>query len=336
MKITQVTCMKNEGPFILEWVAYNRIIGVTDFLIYTNDCSDGTTVLLETLAAEGIVTHLSNPAEPGQPYQMTALKASAHNSVIKESDWVFVSDVDEFLDIRTGAGTISDLITACGNPMAISVTMRMMANSGVSKFEDRLVIEQFTRTHDAELWGDQKAIEVKTLTRRDFPLKFYGAHRPFVRASFDIGGQSLPWSDGSGRQVPNPFLTVANKRRRHRFPAAGASKLATLNHYTLRSLDSYLVKSDRGDVNRVHRSFQTKYWAARNDDRHEETRILRRLPELMAEINRLKALPGVNAAHQACVEAHRDLAAQLLQRPGFTALRDELIAISPALQRTTG
>ncbi|MGB8813172.1 MAG: glycosyltransferase family 2 protein, partial [Paracoccaceae bacterium] len=37
-----VTTMKNEGPFILEWIAYHRMIGVDDFLIYTNDCSDGT------------------------------------------------------------------------------------------------------------------------------------------------------------------------------------------------------------------------------------------------------------------------------------------------------
>ena len=36
-----VTCMKNEGPFILEWLAYHRMIGVDDFLIYTNDCDDG-------------------------------------------------------------------------------------------------------------------------------------------------------------------------------------------------------------------------------------------------------------------------------------------------------
>jgi hypothetical protein len=44
-----VTTMKNEGPFILEWLAYHRAIGVEDFLIYTNDCSDGTDTMLELL-----------------------------------------------------------------------------------------------------------------------------------------------------------------------------------------------------------------------------------------------------------------------------------------------
>ena len=41
-----VTCMKNEGPFILEWIAYHRMIGVDDFLVYTNDCDDGTDSLV--------------------------------------------------------------------------------------------------------------------------------------------------------------------------------------------------------------------------------------------------------------------------------------------------
>ena len=33
--------MRNEAPFILEWIAYHRAIGFDDFLIYSNDCSDG-------------------------------------------------------------------------------------------------------------------------------------------------------------------------------------------------------------------------------------------------------------------------------------------------------
>ncbi|HRK43782.1 MAG TPA: glycosyltransferase family 2 protein, partial [Gemmobacter sp.] len=31
MTITVFTCMRNEGPFLLEWLAYHRLIGVTDF-----------------------------------------------------------------------------------------------------------------------------------------------------------------------------------------------------------------------------------------------------------------------------------------------------------------
>jgi len=37
-----VGCMKNEAPYIAEWIAYHYAIGVDTFLIYANDCSGGT------------------------------------------------------------------------------------------------------------------------------------------------------------------------------------------------------------------------------------------------------------------------------------------------------
>ena len=55
-----ITCMKNEGPFILEWIAYHRAIGVDDFLVYTNDCNDGTDELLDLLQDRGIVQRRDN------------------------------------------------------------------------------------------------------------------------------------------------------------------------------------------------------------------------------------------------------------------------------------
>ena len=73
LTITTVTCVKNEGPFLLEWIAFHQCIGVTNFLFYSNDCDDGTDTLLDALAELGHVTHLLNPAE-GRNYQMEALK----------------------------------------------------------------------------------------------------------------------------------------------------------------------------------------------------------------------------------------------------------------------
>ncbi len=60
-RVAIVTTMKNEGPFILEWLAYHRAIGVTDFLIYTNDCTDGTDTMLQMLMAKGLCQWRENP-----------------------------------------------------------------------------------------------------------------------------------------------------------------------------------------------------------------------------------------------------------------------------------
>ena len=324
MRITAVTCVKNEGPFLLEWIAYHRIIGVTDFLFYTNDCTDASDRLLDRLEDHGVVQHLPNPAEK-RAYQMEALKDSAHQDVVKGADWVWIADVDEFLNIHVGDHTIPALIEACGNPQAMSFHFQFFGNDGIERFEDKPVIGQFTRSHNPDIWCGETAIEVKSMVRKDFPLQYYGAHRPFFRAKLPKDKRPA-WTDGSGRQVPFKFLVAANDRRIRKFPAAGSRDFATLNHYALRSLDSYLVKNDRGDVNREHRAFDDSYWRERADVAWQDLSISRYLPALTREIAALKALDGVGALHDEAVTLHRAKLAELDAQAHYQAMRAQLKA----------
>ena len=50
--------MRNEGPFLVEWVCWYRMLGFTDLLIVTNDCTDHSPELLDHLAQAGWVHHL--------------------------------------------------------------------------------------------------------------------------------------------------------------------------------------------------------------------------------------------------------------------------------------
>ena len=322
LRITAVTCVKNEGPFLIEWIAFNRVIGVTDFLIYSNDCSDATDLILDRMQDLGLVRHLPNPAE-GRNYQMEALKDARRQPVVLDADWIWIADVDEFLNIHTGNGTIPELVAACGDPHAISVTFQFFANSGIETFEDRPVIGQFTRSHNPDIWCAESRQEVKTLIRRDFPVKYYGAHRPFMSEGVKKADRPV-WTDGSGRDVPWKFRTAGNKQWIRKFPAKGARALATLNHYALRSLDSYLVKNDRGDVNRENRHFDDSYWRERNDPAHEDRSILRMLPRLRDEMARLRADARLCDLHDSAVAAHRATRDRLLADPDYRALRDRL------------
>lgn len=326
MRITAVTCVKNEGPFLLEWIAFHQLIGVTDFLFYSNDCTDGTDRLLEGLADLGLVRHLPNPAE-GRNYQMEALKDARSQDSVANADWVWVADVDEFPNIHVGDHSFAALIEACGNPQAISLNFQFFANDGVDAFEDIPVISQFTRSHNPDLWCGEAAIEVKSLVRNDFPLQYFGAHRPFFKSGLKKAKRPI-WTDGSGRIVPHRFLVAANPRRIRRFPAAGARTHATLNHYALRSLDSYLVKNDRGDVNRENRLFDDTYWRERNDPAWEDTSIQRYLPRLAAQITDLKAQSNIAALHEDCVALHRAKRDELLTSQTYQDMRAQLKSAS--------
>ena len=324
MRITVVTCVKNEGPFLLEWIAFQRLIGVTDFLFYSNDCTDATDTLLDQLQEHGIVAHLPNPAT-NRNYQIQALNAARRHPLVRKSDWVWVTDVDEFLNIHVGDHTIPALIDACQNPKAISITFQYFANCGVETFEDVPVITQFLHSHNPDLWCAETAIEVKSLVRSDFPLQYYRAHRPF----HDDAKETPAWKDGSGRTVPAPFRRRANKRRVRAFPAKGARQFATLNHYALRSLDSHLVKIDRGDVNRENRAFDETYWRERNDAAYFDDSILRYADALKVEMDRLKALPGVGDLHDKAVALHKARRDALLEQDSYLAMQKQFRETSP-------
>ena len=324
MRITAVTCVKNEGPFLLEWIAFHRVIGVTDFLFYSNDCTDATDRLLDCLQSHGMCTHLPNPAT-NRNYQMQALKHARRHPLIKDADWVWVADVDEFLNIHVGDHTIPALIAACHNPKAISVTFQFMASGDVDAFRDAPVITQFLHSHNPDIWCAETAIEVKSLVRRDFPLDYFGAHRPF----HDDAKERPAWTDGSGRPVPPQFRKRSNKRRIRAFPARGARAFATLNHYALRSLDSYLVKNDRGDVNRENRAFDDTYWRMRNDASCFDDSILRYADALQTETARLMALDGVADLHAEAVRLHRAKRDALLAQGSYAAMQAQLRAASP-------
>ncbi|CUH77027.1 glycosyltransferase family 2 protein [Tropicibacter naphthalenivorans] len=327
MRITAVTCVKNEGPFLLEWIAYNRLIGVTDFLFYSNDCTDGTDNLLDALAARGGVVHLPNPAR-SRKYQMEALKDCPRQPVIGASDWVWVADVDEFLNIHVGDHTLPALIEACGNPQAISVTFQYFGNDAVWDFVDTPVIEQFTRSHNPDLWCADPQMEVKTLTRRGFPLQYFGAHRPYFREAIPKDHWPV-WTDGAGRPVHDKFKVPPNPRRSRKFHCAGARKYATLNHYALRSLDSYLVKNDRGDVNRANRAFDDTYWLERSDVAYEDRSILRHSDALAQALAVMKSDPEIGRLHEECVARHRAKRDELLAQEPYRLLYDHLKGLPP-------
>ncbi len=97
-----------------------------------------------------------------------------------------------------------------------------------------------------------------------------------------------------------------------------------LNHYALRSAESFLVKRDRGRVNHVDRDQGLHYWFRMNHNAVEDRSIQRMIPAARAEYDRLMALPGIRALHEGAVAAHRAKIADLMADAGNRAFYEEL------------
>ena len=103
-QVTAVSMMKDEGPYLIEWVAHHLAVGFTDLVVYTNDCSDGTDEMLIRLEELGLCHHRRNEIPVGIRPQPSALNYAQDEPVVQQSDWVMVFDADEFLSIKYGDG----------------------------------------------------------------------------------------------------------------------------------------------------------------------------------------------------------------------------------------
>lgn len=309
-----ISTMKNEGPYILEWIAYHRAIGFADFLIYTNDCEDGTDTLLDRLTERGIVQHERNKVLRRGPHK-SALKAARVHPVTVAAEWMLISDVDEFLNIHIGDGSVQALIDAQpDNTDAIPITWKLFSHDGQVAFEDRPLIAQFT---DAQRPLDQGGMPdrfVKTLFRGQDRVERFGLHRPIV-AQEHVGTYISRAPDGT---VFDGDMRDAKSKTHFAYDAA------QMNHYAVRSLDSYLIKRDRGRANHVGQVLGADYWQKMCLGGERDLSIQRHLPAVEDEIAALRDDPQTARLHDDAVAWHHAKIAELRARPEFLALHDQI------------
>ncbi len=293
------TCVKNEGPFLLEWIAYNRTIGVTDFIIFSNDCDDGTAEMLDRLAELGIVHHFDNPSGmigTRQHLGVTVALAPLHKS-FRKAAYAIVTDIDEFIQIDTADGTLNGLLAEHGYPDAISLSELLYGFGGVEKFQDKLVTEQFQVSQELDPVDHRARRGVKTIMRVHTGVQAYGNHRPTLKHPFL---DKAYWTDGAGNEVPPDFIVNGDRG----LDVRGRYDPARVNHYTLRSGESMLVKFQRGDAVRPGRMREV-YFKHRNGRHLRSDSFQSRIPAIRAELDSLLADATLKKLHRKACTAHR-------------------------------
>ncbi len=238
-----VSTMKNEGPYLLEWLAYHRSIGFDDFCIFSNDCTDGSNLMLNRLDRMGVLRHFDNPLGPRMDPQRAAYSRANRMGWVKSADWVMVLDADEFLNVHAGDRTVDALIDACGAPDAISVNWRLMGSDGAARMTDDLVTERFTRGSSFETPENGLVWGFKTLFR-PARFDFFGVHRPKYRKG-TTPPDDIRWTNGSGEDMTETVLARGWRSSARTLGYAHAQ----VNHYAIKSREDFLLKRLRGTAN---------------------------------------------------------------------------------------
>lgn len=322
MRITAILTVRNEGAFLPEWLAHHRAAGVTDFLVYSNDCQDGTDAMLDRLAEMGWLTHERNdgPYDKGG-IQFTALKAADKHPLVKQADWLLPLDIDEFVNVHVGDHTLPALINAVPKATAITLTWRLFGNAGKVRFDNTPITETFTKAAPPVLHWPWRAVMFKTLYRNDGSYKKLGVHRP--RQPKDDA--DIRWVDGCGRTLGPQF------RNQRLFSDYGQNNydLVQLNHYPMGAMESYVLKSDRGRAVHGGDKLGMDYWVERNFCSDEDRSVLTLGTKREAIQNELLQDNQLKTLHDSAVQWRKTRFDELMLEEPNRALFSRLLMTPP-------
>lgn len=330
-RIHLVSTVKNEAPYLIEWLAHHRAIGVTDITLFSNDCTDGTNLMLDRLDRLGELRHFDNPIGPGIDPQRRAYHRAGRDKAVRAADYVLIVDADEFVNVHVEgarapgpARALPALIEICGGADAISLGWRLMGSGGARRWVDAPVLSRFTRgsrfdrPDNGMVWG------FKTLFR---PGKFdyFGVHRPKFDAKKRSEIPAVSWVNGSGVDM-GP--RIREKGWRYNAETFGYAH-AHVNHYAIKSREEFLLKRLRGTANSKDKSrIDLGYW-----DRYDLNGVPDLTPPLapvLEEAARLLADPDLAALRRAAIDTSRRVLSGQLQDSSLRAFVEGPATEAPA------
>jgi hypothetical protein len=273
--------------------------------------------MLIRLEALGLCHHRRNVIPQGIRPQPSALNYAQDEPVVGQSDWVMVFDADEFLSIKYGDGTLDDLIAAAKaqNATGIVVTWRIFGSGGVVDWSRAPVTEQYLMAAPPT-WN--KGWGVKTLFTFHPDYWKLGIHRPkmktrHIKTEFP---NQVKWLNGSGREMEDYFKF----RGWRSITRTVGYDWVQLNHYAVKSVDSYAIRKMRGNVNNKANKYNSDYWSLQDRNEVRDETMLRYSAVRNRTMSQLLTDPTLRRLHDAAVERAETRLAELKQTDAYRSL----------------
>ena len=297
-KTAIVSCMRNEGLFILEWLAYHQALGFDHVVVVSNDCTDGSDVLLDTLATAGHLTHIRQSVPANTPPQDSGMALVLDWARAHQVTWLLHIDSDEFLNITAGNGRLSNLMANVQEADVVAIPWQLFGDAGLAEWTPGMaVLPAFTR---AEPGPEPRVAKSKCLFRTaSFATATdHNPREPLVDNPVVVN------PDGTQLKSASLYQDRSSRFRPHDLAATNST--ARINHYAVKSRDLFMMKNDRGDGQ--GKTGETKYQLGSNWHRSankndiEDRTILRHWPDTQARLTALRADPAIATAENACFD----------------------------------
>ncbi|MDR1221114.1 MAG: glycosyltransferase family 92 protein [Treponema sp.] len=270
-ELSIATMVRNEAPYLKEWIEYHKLVGVQTFYIYDNYSADATKEVLQPYIESGVVVYTLFPAEEAHSLET---QIQAFNDAItrykNKTRWLALIDADEFI-VPVHADTITSVIkdverkTARKKFGALCVFWVLYGFSGHCRKPDGLVIENYTRSRVKELtkaasanyvWIEQEWIKSIVNPRMTAAYYIHGGAYINGRCGIDERGNRMQEDGG----VPEGVAASVEKIR--------------INHYWTKSYEEFAGKIKRTKAHDAEKYTMIEYDAGFLSQR--EDRIMER------------------------------------------------------------
>jgi hypothetical protein len=301
-----VTAVRNEAPFLCEWIAYHKRIGFSRIVVLSNTSDDGTEELLSALAAAGEIAHYHVDPAPGHSPQYAARITFEEQEGYIDGAWYMWMDADEFLNIHVGQRRLPDLLAKLDGLYGIHLNWRIFGTSGHKLFPGRFVSRDFPGASKITFAPNR---ETKSLFRKAKGIAGFApkpARRPLLDPDHQLTANDFLTGVG---QPLIPTTTVTQQwfagdrtiRTNTVLPPEMGWTLAQINHYSVRTPEFFALKAVRGrgaarDPRKPNDRHTPDYFKSHDRNGQTDLSIAVWEDEVTQEIARLLQIPEVALA----------------------------------------
>lgn len=274
LKSTVCLIAKNEARYLVEWIAYYRIIGFDEVIVYENNSTDESALLLGKLAASGKVTHRRWTLGKNESPQITAYQDAFRKA---QTEWILFVDADEFLVLHQHPTVNAFLQTFDARPdvTAIGVNWRIFGDSGNETYDSRPVVERFTKASAPDFVVNR---HLKSFSKVKALRNMVHMH------ACDTSGEMV---HPSGKSLSMKDWGLSDEIE---------LDVAQVNHYYTKTVEEYQWKKQRGQGGAGEDRPDLKYWYndqsfnGHNKNDFEDLAILKNFGPLVEEIRELQKI----------------------------------------------